>query len=125
MMGRLAADSAAESAAAAIGLWKTLFRKFSPLIGPLSAELLFVRSLTMHVTNFPWLPQVGPGGTKGAFAQFEHSLDGRTSEEIIAANHALVRTYITMLADLIGVRLAIKFLGTAFAADDIKKKSEE
>ena len=125
MMGRLAADSAAESAAEAIRLWKTLFGKFSPLIGPLSAELLFVRSLSAHVAAFPRLPHVGPGGTRTAFALFERSMDGRTTEEIVAANHALVQTYITVLADLIGVRLAIKFLGTAFADDKINKNTEE
>ena len=125
MMGRLAADSAAKSATEAVRLWQTMFRKFSPLIGPLSAELLFVRSLNAHAAAFPWLPEVGPGNTKTAFAQFERSLDGRTAEEIVAANHALVQTYITVLADLIGVRLAIKFLGTAFADDAINKNSEE
>jgi hypothetical protein len=125
MMGRLAADSAAESAAQSILLWKTLFRKFSPLIGPLSAELLFVRSLNTHAQQFPWLPEVGPGATRTAFSLFEHSLEGLTAEEIVAANQALVQTYVAVLADLIGVRLAIKFLGTAFADDHPNKKMEE
>lgn len=125
MMGRLAADNAAGSAAEAIRLWQTLFRKFSPLIGPLSAELLFVRSLAAQDAAFPWLPRVRPGATRTAFADFERSLDNRTAEEIIAANHALLLTYVTVLADLIGMRLAVKFLGTAFADDDTSKKIEE
>lgn len=125
LMGRLAADNTAESAPEAIRLWQTLFRKFSPLIGPLSAELLFVRSLAAHEAAFPWLPHVKPGATRTAFAEFERSLDGRSAEEIVAANHALLETYITVLADLIGVRLATKFLGTAFAEDDTNKKIEE
>lgn len=118
MMGRLAAESATESAAEAIRLWHTLFRKFGPLIGPLSAELLFVRSLAAHEAAFPWLPHVPSGAARAAFADFERSLDGRTAGEILAANHALLSTYVTVLADLIGVRLATRFLGRAFADDD-------
>ncbi|MFC5461372.1 hypothetical protein [Massilia niabensis] len=125
LMGRLATDNAAGSAAEAIRLWQTLFRKFSPLIGPLSAELLFVRSLRAHEAVFPWLPRVGPGATRTAFSEFERSLDSRTAEDIVAANHALLSTYITALADLIGMRLAVKFLGTAFADDTTNKKIEE
>lgn len=125
MMERLAADTAAESATQAVALWQTMFRKFSPLIGPLSAELLFVRSLLANQAAFPWLPHIAPDATRTAFAAFEHSLGGRSAEEIVAANHALVRTYITVLADLIGVKLAIKFLGTAFAVNNPNKKIEE
>ena len=125
IMGRLSADNAAESAAEAMRLWQTLFRKFSPLIGPLSAELLFVRSLAAQQAAFPWLPHVAPGATRTAFAEFERSLDSRTAEDIVAANHALLVTYISVLADLIGVRLATKFLGTAFAEDETNKNIQE
>ncbi|MDB5749433.1 MAG: hypothetical protein JWP72_4281 [Massilia sp.] len=125
MMGRLASDSAAESAAEAIRLWQTLFRKFSPLIGPLSAELLFVRSIAAHEAAFPWLPRLGPGATRTAYAEFERSLNDRTSEDIVAANHALLLTYITVLADLIGLRLATKFLSTTFTEDETTKNIEE
>ena len=123
MMERIAADNATESAVRALRFWQTLFRRFSPLIGPLSAELLFVRSLATHEANFPWLPQVGPGATRAAFSEFERSLDGRSADEIVAANHALLSTYVAGLADLIGLRLATKFLGTAFADDDTNKNT--
>ena len=125
IMGRLAVHSAVESAAEAMQLWQTLFRKFSPLIGPLSAELLFVRSLTTQQAAFPWLPHIAPGATRTAFAAFELSLDGRTAEEIVAANHALLLSFVTLLADLIGLRLATKFLGTAFAEDEPNKNIQE
>ena len=125
MIGRLAADNAAQSAAEAIRLWQTLFSKFSPLIGPLSAELLFVRSVTTQEAAFPWLPHIAPGATRTAFAEFERSLEGRTSEEIVAANQALLLTFVTVLADLIGLRLATKFLGTAFADDETNKNIED
>lgn len=125
LTGRLAADNAAGSAAEAIRLWQTLFHEFSPLIGPLSAELLFVRSLVAQEAAFPWLPRVGPGVTRTAFAEFERSLDSRTAEEIVAANHALLSTYITVLADLIGVQLTVQFLRATFADDGTNKNMQE
>lgn len=121
IMERLGAQSASEATAEAIRLWHTLFDKFTPLIGPLSAELVFTRSLAAHETVFPWLPRVAPASAQTAFAQFEQSLDGRSVEEIVAANRALLSTYTTVLTDLIGARLAVKFLSAALVDDDTNK----
>lgn len=121
IMQRLDATSAADAALEATRLWQTLFDKFSPLIGPLSAELLFMRSLSMHEAVFPWLPRIAPASVRTAFPAFERSLDGRSVEEIVAANRALLSTYTDILAELIGTRLAGKFLAAAFAHDATNK----
>ena len=125
IMGRFAADNASDPAAVAVLVWRKLFRRFNPLIGPLSTELLFARSLAAHKASFPWLPQVAPGASRTAFDAFEHSLDGRAAEDIFAVNRALLTSYTTIVAELIGAALATKFVEAAFADDDTNKKIEE
>jgi hypothetical protein len=109
----------------AIVTWRALFRKFGPLIGPLSTELLFARSLGAHAGAFPWLPQAAPGGLRPTLDEFERSLDSRTLDEIAAANHALLATFATGLSDLIGAGLVIRFLQAAFPRDESNKNSQE
>jgi hypothetical protein len=112
--GRITSDSAHGSKAAAIRVWQTLFNKFAPLLGPLSADLLFARSLRVNGAAFPWLPQVAPNAAPAAFGAFERSLDGRTAQDIVEVNHALLSTYTSVLAELIGARLATQLLAAAF-----------
>lgn len=121
IMERLDAKSASDAAAEGTRLWQTLFEKFSPLIGPLGAQLLFMRSLATHEAVFPWLPRIAPTSVQTAFPEFERSLEGRSAEEIVAVNRALASTYTTILSELIGVRLAARFLGAAFVDDDTDK----
>lgn len=100
-----------------------MFRKFSPLLGPMSADLLFARSLAEQEVAFAWLPHIAPEAASTAFAAFERSLEHRTAEEIVAANRAMLSTYTTILAELIGMRLATSFLGAAFAHENTNKNS--
>jgi hypothetical protein len=125
IMGRFNAENAADPTAVAIEIWHRLFRRFNPLIGPLSTELLFARSLAAHEASFPWLPPIPAGASRTAFDAFRRSLEGRTAEDIFAANRALLSTYTTIVAELIGTALAAKFVEAAFADDDTNKKIEE
>jgi hypothetical protein len=109
----------------AIVVWRMLFKKFAPLIGPLSMELLFARSLAAHAGAFPWLPQVLPGAAGPVLEDFERSLDSRTPDEIAAANRALLATFTSRLSDLIGAGLVIRFLRTAFPPDETHKNIQE
>jgi hypothetical protein len=88
------------------------------LIGPLSTELLFARALTTHERAFPWLPQAVPGAPRPVFEEFERSLDSRMPDEIAAVNRALLATYTTGLAELIGPGLVTRFLQAAFPHDE-------
>lgn len=114
IMAHMAADSPSEAPAAAMRVWHILFRKFGPLLGPLSADLLFMRSLAAHEAAFPWLPRIAPGAAGTALQEFERSLANRAPDEIMTANRALLATYTTILSDLIGKTLATRFLGGAF-----------
>jgi hypothetical protein len=121
IMESISATNATESAEAAIRTWHTLFYKFVPLLGPLSAELLFARSLAAQRAAFPWLPRIAPEAAGTAVAAFELSLGERTMEDIVAANRAMLATYITVLTELIGAGLAARFLDAAFSNENTNK----
>lgn len=125
IMAHMTPASTTDTAAATVRVWHVLFHKFSPLLGPLSADLLFVRSLVAHETAFPWLPRIAACEAKTAFREFERSLEHRAPEEIAAANHALLSTYTAVLSDLIGDGLATRFLGATFQDVDPNKETEE
>lgn len=118
IMERIAPDSAAEDS---LRVWQALFDKFAPLLGPLSVELLFTRALTLNKGAFPWLPET-PDEAFGAFGQL---LAGQTADDIIAVNRALLATYTTTLAGLIGMRLATSLLQSAFPTADANKNIKE
>lgn len=106
----------------AIVVWQALFKKFGPLIGPLSTELLFARSLAAHETTFPWVPQTTTGAMRPLFEEFQRGLENRSSDEIVAVNSALLATYLNGLADLIGAGLVTRFVQAAFPHDETNKK---
>lgn len=96
-------------------IWRALRAKLDPLLGPMSNQLLFVRSLEAHQADFPWLP---PTATLAAqhevLALFELGLDALAPAELAHANRVLLETYIRALCELIGVALATRFLRSAF-----------
>lgn len=122
IMAQMAADSPPEARAGAIRVWHIMFRTFGPLLGPLSADVLFMRSLAVHEAAFAWLPRIAPGAASTALREFERSLADRSPDEITAVNRALLSTYTTILSDLIGEGLAIRFLGGAFP--DVKTNQD-
>ncbi|MFC4930302.1 hypothetical protein [Massilia sp. GCM10023247] len=111
---RLAHGGAGATSAEALRIWRTLFKKFAPLLGPLSTELLFARSLAAQEAAFPWLPQVASNEARLPFEAFERCLEDRTPEDIAAVNRALLSSYTTLLSELIGMRLTVSFLKAAF-----------
>ena len=125
IMGHIAPDSTPDATAAALRVWHTLFHKLAPLLGPLSADLLFMRSLAAHEAQFPWLPRVAPSAAGTAFREYERCLEGRPEQDIVAVNRALVSTYMAVLADLIGDGLAGRLLDAAAADMDTNKDTEE
>ncbi|SFC35168.1 hypothetical protein [Massilia yuzhufengensis] len=120
---RLSPGGTPGTAADAVRAWNRVFAKFSPLLGPLSTQLLFVRTLSEHAGSFSWLSHCAtPDKSGDAFGAFTLCLDTRAPEEIVAANQVLLATYIAELSALIGDRLVIQFLRAAFMPGaDIKK----
>lgn len=121
---RLTPNGAPPTTSEAIAVWNRMFARFNPLLGPLSTQLLFARTLRFHQQAFPWLPQAGtPDEARQSFATFVEALDGRQADDVLAANRALLATFSTQLADLIGARLATQFLRSAFGLGNADKNS--
>lgn len=119
MTDRLTPNGGPATADDATRVWSRVFSRFNPLIGPVSTQALFARTLALHQHAFPWLPQApAPNQAPRAFDAFALALDGQQADALLAANRALLVTYSTELAELIGARLATQFLRSAFPPDD-------
>ena len=125
----LRAAPAAEAANEATAILQRLARKFVPLIGPSSVQMIVGRSLDACQQHYPWL---GSGsdlalstppydGLRAAFERAE-------KEAVLAAITAMLMTYASQLNTLIGGRLAEQFLRATVPAPadvkDTRSKSE-
>ena len=113
-------------AASAIDIWSRLAFKFVPLLGPNSVNSIYARSLEFNKPAFPWLPaSLRQDVAELPFAVLKESFEFRQVDEIIRANHALIDTFINLLATLIGARLVTPFLRSAFAHEAHQKDIQE
>jgi hypothetical protein len=114
LMERIDRSSDASALRDVIVIWLALLGKFSPLIGPTSVQVLFVRSLDVNRADFPWLPAISPGVGDGQhFSAFESVLKTQPSEQVIGVTHALLGSFIDSLFTLIGQTLTAKFVCSA------------
>jgi len=103
-------------------VWHRLMGKFSPLIGPSSVQLLFMRSLDANRPLFPWLPSIYEDHPDAVlFSAFQSTLAGQPSDEVIKCTRALLGTYIDSLFTLIGTTLTMQFVCSAFRIDDSQR----
>lgn len=106
-----------------IVLWHRLMGKFSPLIGPSSVQVLFMRSLDANRTLFPWLPSVrGDDSEAGLFSTFEAVLMTQSSDEVLKATRALLGSFVDALFTLIGTTLTGQFVCSVFRIDSTQRK---
>ena len=113
-------------AAAAIDIWGQLAFKFVPLLGPNSVNSIYARSLECNKPTFPWLPaSLRQDVAELPFNILKASFELRQADEIIRANNALLDTFINLLATLIGARLVIPFLRSAFPHQAHQKNTQE
>ena len=121
--------SASPAAALAddIGLsWLKIVRKFAPLIGANSVLLIFERSLDNNLAAFGWLPALAmPSQPDTAVERLRASMAARPTDEVLAAHHAILTTFIDLMTTLIGARLTVQFLRAAFPADSAGSTTEE
>jgi hypothetical protein len=99
----------------AVQVWNTVQARFAPLLGPMSTDLLFVRTLSEHAREFPWLEACATHDKpRDAFDAFVQCLGTQAPADIVAANQTLLTSYVAHLSELIGERLVARFLGSAF-----------
>lgn len=114
LMERVDNSSQATALRDVVAIWLALLGKFSPLIGPASVQVLFMRSLDVNRAAFPWLPVMSPNKAGDLhFSEFEASLKIQPADEMIRATHALLGTYLDSLFTLIGKTLTAKFVSSA------------
>lgn len=107
-------------------IWLKIVRKFTPLIGAASVLLMLERSLDSHMRNFPWLPALTlPMQPDDAIDAVGASMLPRSSNDILAAHRAILRSFIDLITTLIGTRLTLQFLRATFPADEVNSNAEE
>ena len=121
MMERLNTSSEGTFRTDVIVVWHAVLGKFSPLIGPTSVSILFLRSLDANRAAFPWLPPSRQGGVETPFSAFEAILEAQSCDEAVRATRAMLGTYIDSLFTLIGITLTSQFVCSAFRRDGDQK----
>jgi hypothetical protein len=108
----------------AIGVWQLLGNKLDPLLGVLSNQLMFARSLDAHRSEFAWLPTtVTLPERERAFDEYQRLLPGLDPHVLVRVNHALLATYTDALCELIGATLCTRFLRSAFPGSTANKNT--
>lgn len=113
--GSLRAAPAAEAAYEAIVIWQQLSRKFGPLIGPSSVQLIIGRAIEANQSAFPWLGlSTNPGMSTPPYDGLRAALERSGHQAVMAATSAMLMAYVNQLNILIGARLTEQFLRATF-----------
>lgn len=122
-MARVDGSSDAAALRDASIVWMAVLGKFSPLIGPSSVYVLFMRSIDVNRVAFPWLPAISPNNVGAMhFTAFEAALQTRPADDVVNATRALLDTYIDSLFTLIGSTLTAQFVSAAISDKREQKK---
>jgi hypothetical protein len=105
------ADSSA-IAEATLRTWREVAAQLAPVIGPRGTDALFIRSLHLMCSRYPWLggAQGGPEGGAPLVSLKAH-LETREASVASEACQALLVTFTEQLASLIGESLTERLLG--------------
>lgn len=111
------AAPAAMAAQEAAMIWQRLARKFIPLIGPSSVQLIIGRTIEANQSVFPWLGLFSsPGMSTPPYDGLRQALEQAGQDDIEAVTTAMLNTYTSQLTILIGGRLTEQFLHATFPA---------
>ncbi len=102
----------------AITQWELIATQIISIIGEGGFSALYLRSVHLAQTTFPWLPSNSLSlQTDARFAHLKTSLEGQAPAQASAANSLLVITLTDILATLIGEGLIIRILHSAWDND--------
>ena len=116
------AQSGHALADAALGLFREIEARLSPVIGDRGVEVLLGRAVHLTSAAFPWLDLADQKGDGGAPVSALHShLAARGVEEASAGSQALLVTFTELLATLIGTPLTRRLLAPIWAAPALER----
>ena len=111
MTSQLRAASDAEAANEATLILQRLARKFAPLIGPASVQMIVARCLDAGRVDHAWLGQEsGPGMSAPPYDGLRTAFERADKEAVLASTNTMLMTYASQLNTLIGGRLTEQFL---------------
>jgi hypothetical protein len=110
---QLAADGADGQRIAdrAVATWRDIDAALSPIIGRRGVAALFKRSVLLAVPRQASLVSADENvDAPGDFAALRAALSAQTAADAIATNGALLKTFVDLLTNLIGVSLTERLL---------------
>jgi hypothetical protein len=123
---RMALSSEEEVADTAIDLWEQMAAQIISIIGQEGFDSLYMRSVSLTRSTYPWLAAVLPQSKIGQrFMDLKISFKGQTPEQASAANSQLLITFTDILASLIGEQLTIRILRSAWGDSPSKMPGKE
>ena len=115
LIKNLTAQNSEEAADTAIILWEQIASKIISIIGERGFKSLYVRSIFLNSSKFPWLASYNPKSeTNNQFTELRICFEMQTHEQIKIANNQLLLSLTDILASLIGEPLTTNILCTAW-----------
>ncbi|HEY8036617.1 MAG TPA: hypothetical protein VIF37_13645 [Methylobacter sp.] len=111
---------------ASINLWEQMATQIILIVGEGGFNSLYVRSLFLTRSTFPWLPNGSvPPQTDQRFTELKISFEGQPPLQTNQANSLLLITFTDILASLIGEHLTIRILRSAWGNDTFDRFGKE
>ncbi len=105
------ADSG-QIADACVAIWVEIDRDLSPILGVRGVAMLYIRSLHLSRTAFPWLAEQEDPRTPMVLGALRIRLERRESDEALKAGAAMLDNFYVVLLSLVGPRLTENLLGS-------------
>ncbi|NPC56335.1 hypothetical protein [Caenimonas soli] len=105
----------ARLADAAVSQWQAIDAALAPIIGNLGVAALYHRSLFLSLKAHPWLDHQRSPDVLDLPALRAALLAARDPAEVPEASATLLRTFMELLASLVGAPLAERLLGPLWA----------
>jgi hypothetical protein len=97
-----------------VSLWRDITITFASVVGKRGVAALIRRSLSLTLGEFPWLSAaLTDPATEDELAGLGHTLAQHPGADASAANSALLRNFLALLASLIGAALTERLLRQA------------
>lgn len=125
LISKCQSSSEEQTVGHAIQLWRSLAAELIPIIGEEGFATLYLRSLHLTQSRFPWLATGEMQQSDSLFSPLKTCLEERTSAEAGEAAEHLFITFTSILAQLIGGSLTFNMLRAAWGDKAPEPTNEE